>query len=72
MQYPTLDQVEQASQMELGKWLRFLPSPGMSAIDKGITGDELEEVRSAEDIVLARIAARFDGWTAKLSKAIGW
>lgn len=72
MDYPTLATVELASQHELGRWLRFLDSPGMSAINKGQDGDMLDEVLFQESKVMGRIRERFDGWTPELSKAIGW
>jgi hypothetical protein len=72
MNYPSLEQVESASQFELGRWLRFLDSPGMRAIDAGMTGEELDEHLFFESKVQARIGERFDGWNPTLSKAIGW
>jgi hypothetical protein len=74
MTYPTLAEVETASQHQLGSWLRFLKSPGMSIITSGTdyTSDELDERLFNESTVLARIGERFNGWTPELSKAIGW
>jgi hypothetical protein len=72
MNYPSLDRVNAASQRELGTWLRFLKSPGMNAIDHGMTGEELDEHLYFESKVLARIGERFEGWNPQLSKSIGW
>lgn len=75
MKYPTLEQVELAHKPQLGKWLRFLDSPGMSAINECLASDAIEARRVAEAEVMERIRARFaelGGWTPALSKAIGW
>lgn len=72
MNYPTPEEVEGASQHQLGKWLRFLPSPGMSAIDKRLTELEQTKVALYETQALGRIGERFEGWNPELSKAVGW
>jgi hypothetical protein len=72
MRYPSIEEVNNANHMQLGRWLRFLPSPGMNAIDHGMEGEELDEHLYFESLVLARIGERFEGWTPELSKAIGW
>lgn len=59
MDYPTMEQVEQAERITLCRWYRFLPSP--------ITNDQIR--------ILTRIAERFrqlGGMTPAISKAIGW
>ena len=59
MIYPTLNEINQASHYELGKWMRFVPSPGYNA-----------EVK-----LLNRIIERFGdmgGWNPSLSKMVGW
>lgn len=69
--YPTAAQVEAASKMDLGRWLRHLPSPASHALDR----DDFHEVLDAEIAILERIQARFRAegdWTPELSKAIGW
>ena len=72
MRYPSLEQVDNATQLELGRWLRFLPSPGMRAIEAGMIGEELDEHLFFESKIQARISERFEGWNSTLSKAIGW
>ncbi|UTC28812.1 hypothetical protein MARCHEWKA_03000 [Brevundimonas phage vB_BpoS-Marchewka] len=69
--YPTPDQVEAADKMQLGRWLRHLPSPANHALGR----DDFHEVLDAEIVILERIQARFRAlgdWTPELSKAIGW
>lgn len=70
-QYPTMEQAEKASRFQLGRWSRFLPSPGQGAIDT----DHFEESMAGEKIVMDRILERFGeggGWSPGLSKEIGW
>lgn len=72
--YPTLEQVEKASLEQLAYWMRYLPSPGSSAIGENHR-EVFEGMLQAETIVLEAIATRFKelgGWTPELSKKIGW
>lgn len=74
MTYPTLDEVEQASTLQLARWSRHLPSPGMAAIDLG-DHETFEALLEHEVGVMNRITARFaevGGWNPVLSKAVGW
>ena len=66
--YPTKEEVEAASQHQLGYWLRFLKSPGMSVIDT----DDFDEVLEAEVKIIELIQERFKGWNTTLSKSVGW
>ncbi len=59
MDYPTLEQVEQADRMQICRWYRFLPSP--------VFPDE-EEVMGS----ICRKFKEFGGFTPDISKAIGW
>lgn len=57
--FPTMEQVEKASQEQLAKWYRFLP-----------TGNTAEQKK-----IMDRIAKRFKasgGMTPELSKKIGF
>lgn len=65
MKYPTKQQVETANQVQLGEWLRFLPSPGVSDLGN-------EKVREEEAAILDQIRLKFQGWTPQLSKQVGW
>lgn len=73
MDYPTLEQVNEASRTQLCSWWRFLPSPGMWAVGKGPAIFDkalVEEVK-----VMDRIAERMKevgGFTPEISKLIGW
>jgi hypothetical protein len=71
MKYPTMEEVEQASHVQLAKWYRFLPSPGSIAVGNS----NFEEILSAECKIADRIAERFrsfGGMNASISKEIGW
>ena len=67
MNYPSLEEVEKASQYELGRWKLFLPSPGMRAIDAGMEGEKLDEHQRFESMVMSHICERFLGWTTQLN-----
>lgn len=73
MEYPTLDEVEAASHLQICTWWRRLPGPGMGAIDEA--WDVFEDVLRSEGEILDRIGARlkeFGGFTPAISKSIGW
>lgn len=74
MNYPTLEEVEKASKIQLGKWVRFLKSPGMSAVESG--SDNVEPVRIKEAAIMDKVMSRFysemGGWDPATSKALGW
>ena len=66
-----MEQVQSASHHQLGSWMRYLDSPGMSAIGK----DNFEDVRTKEAEILDAISIRFKeegGWNPEISKSIGW
>jgi hypothetical protein len=69
--FPTMDEVDGANRQQLGRWFRFLPSPGMDW-----TNDKDYKEKLAKELnILQRILNRFDdlgGWDARLSKQIGW
>lgn len=71
MIYPTLEQVQTASHIQLAHWYRFLPSPGIQA-----AGDpSFEETLEREAKIMALIRVRLNelgGITPAISKAIGW
>jgi len=70
---PTLEEVEAADREQICRWYRFLPSPGMSAIE--CTVKVYEEVLERESKIMARIVERFGklgGMTPAISKKIGW
>lgn len=73
MKYPTHEEIEAAGHVELARWARFLPSPGISALDA--LPEEftkvLAEQRLAFDHIMERFRA-FGGWTPEVSKAVGW
>jgi hypothetical protein len=70
MNYPSLDAVARASNVELAKWYRFLPSPGVNHIGS----EGFSELYRHECDVLHLISERFmasGGMTPALSKEIG-
>ncbi len=69
-QYPTMDQIEEADRIQIARWYRFLPSPGMTAIGK----ENFLEVCNHEAGLMDRINERFaefGGMNPELSKTIG-
>jgi hypothetical protein len=78
--YPTLDEVNAADHYQVCKWYRFLPSPGMNAIEKSRAhweppGPEFEEEIQREVVIMNRISDRlkeFGGFTPEISKSLGW
>jgi len=70
MKYPTIDGVNSANKIQLAEWVRFLPSPGSSAIGN----KNFEEIMDKEVVVLNLIIKQFNekgGMTPAISKAIG-
>lgn len=68
-----MEQVEAADHMQLGRWYRFFPSPGNSAI--GTNHKHFQKVLARESLVLDRIIERFNekgGMSPRISKTIGW
>ena len=71
MKYPSLEEVNSASHIDICKWWRFLPSPGINYIDS----PNFEKILSNEVDIMNRIAERlkyFGGFTSKISKTISW
>ena len=71
MKYPTAAQVESADQNTLALWVRFLQSPGWSAVGR----TDFQTVMLAESKIMDRIIKRFEdtgGFTPGISKSIGW
>lgn len=77
MKYPTLETVRTADREQLARWHRFLPSPGLSAMEDDSDPDEsadFDAIEEQELAVMAEICARFEelgGWSPELSKSIG-
>lgn len=74
MTYPTLEEVNAASHERICSWVRFLPSPGSSAIGKG-DYEAFRKRMEAEKVIMDRICQRLahlGGFTPQISKAIGW
>ena len=71
--YPTIEAVNKADRYQICYWWRFLPSPGMKAVNK--SSAEFTKVLEAEAPIMDRIAERFKemgGFTPEISKSIGW
>lgn len=70
MKYPTLQQVDQSSKFQLGRWIRFLRSPGWDHV----AAENFETMREDEAFILDCILEKFHrlgGWDPELSKLIG-
>ena len=71
MKYPSLREVEKANQVQLGRWMRFLASPGFDCVGK----PNFEDILAGEKLILSTIIERFErggDWTPELSKQVGW
>lgn len=72
--YPTMDEVNRAIRIDLARWVRFLPSPGLGSIGKNLT--EFHMALDSEKSILNRVYDRFEnefgGWDSVLSKTVGW
>lgn len=73
MTYPTPLEVLHADRAQLGRWVRFLPSPGFT-LDPSDPDTHLSEY--ADQVgTMTLIMDRFrelGGWDAVLSKEVGW
>jgi len=70
MEYPTIEEVQKATRMELCRWYRFLPSPGMNTTKNS----EFESALQREAKIMLLITDRlkgFGGFTPEISKALG-
>lgn len=82
MKYPTMEEVEAATREQLGRWWRFLPSPGGDFLkdNQDTLVDEdfqrnFDEIMRREAEIMDRIDARFWAmgmFTSELSRKIGW
>lgn len=70
MKYPTLEEVDAATQLQLARWYRFLPSPGESHMH--LEHKQFEAILLIEETVLMKIIKNFKGFTPELSKEVGW
>jgi hypothetical protein len=64
-------EVNGANRLQLGRWFRFLPSPGMDWTDD----KDFKEKMISEGLIMEHILVRFDylgGMDTMLSKQIGW
>jgi hypothetical protein len=81
MNYPTLEEVEAATLLQLCTWQRFLPSPGAAAMaNTSSRHSPLEAARVKRSMdeevkVMQRIVERvieMGGFSPEISKEIGW
>lgn len=72
MKYPSIEEVETVDHLQLARWCRFLPSPGVSALDcRNYKG--FRRVLEEEKTILNTIIERFNklgGMTPCISKQI--
>lgn len=72
MEYPTIEDVEQADRLQLAKWYRHLPSPGFQMREISLIA--INRQPDSEKKIMARIVERFEefgGFTPEISKAVG-
>jgi hypothetical protein len=71
LDYPTMEEVNGADRLQLGRWFRFLPSAG----SEWVNYEDFKEKMEAEKAVIDRVIERFTeagGMDSVLSKQIGW
>ena len=71
MRYPSRDAVEKADRVQIARWWRFLPSPGVNYLGQ----EDFLEMAHYEAETMDMINAKFEnfgGMSHELSKAIGW
>ena len=71
MQYPTTEVIEVADRLQLARWSRFLPSPGVNWIGGKHFNDQLEKEAKKMDRILERFN-ELGGWSSEISKNLGW
>ena len=69
--YPTMDEVEMASRIQLCKWTRFLAGPGEGAIGTSSFNEVLLEQAKILDRIIERLE-KMGGMSSEISKMIGW
>jgi hypothetical protein len=70
MEYPTLEQVEAADPKQLAEWFRFLPTPGVNAVNMCMPLDVVNHAIKNEDAIMDRIIRRLNesvigAWSCK-------
>lgn len=71
MKYPTKEEVESADKIQLGRWWRFLPSPGKAHVNLPL--EEFNKKLLEEFSIQSLITRRFNalgGWGPTTSKLI--
>ncbi len=66
--YPAIVEVENANRTRLGYWLRYLPSPGESAVGHAGFANALADESAVLDLI-TMLFEKKGGWTPWLSKA---
>ena len=60
MEYPTLEQVETADAEQLADWFRFLPTPGVNAVNTTQPIDKVNAAIAHEGEIMDRIVRRLN------------
>lgn len=71
MKYPTQAEIEKASHVQLGTWVRYLPPPGQGAIGQRDVFKVMKEEQRLQALILMRFGD-CGGWTPEVSKDVGW
>ena len=69
--YPTLEQIENADRIQIARWYRFLPSPGLAALGQKNFVAECNFEAGLMHLINHRFEA-MGGMNSELSKAIAW
>ena len=71
MNYPSKNEILEASHLNLARWARHLQSPGFRACGSPEFAAVFAEEQELMDLILKRFN-EFGGWNPALSKAVGW
>ena len=70
MRYPTLEEIGDADRVQIARWYRSLPMPGVNHL----SGGAFLEWCNIETFLMIQINKRFEelgGWTPELSEIVG-
>ena len=71
MKYPSKERIEEADRIQIARWWRYLPSPGINHINNEDFFEMTQYEAELMDLINAKFE-KFGGMNSELSKIIGW